>query len=120
MKSIFFQILKIVHAVLIFAELYCVTKDLIFHWLITTKFYFTLAACYLKVGSGSALAPMYLLRFLTSRLRINSYLGHSVLITGGKRKEIWQKYVLALKSAWMFAYMPLEKAKVQWGRVFTL
>lgn len=62
---------------------------------------------------------MYLLRFLTSRLGINSYLGHSVLVTGGKKKEIWQKYVLALKSAWMFAYMPLAKAKVSGAEVFT-
>lgn len=46
-------------------------------------------------------------------------MGHSVLITGGKKKEIWQKYVLALKSAWMFVYMPLAKAKVSGAEMFT-
>ena len=117
--NLFFQILKIIHAVLTFAELYCVTKDPNIWLAYNNKgLFFTLAACYLN------LAVALLLLHVSSEIS-EIQAGEQLLFgplcsyNGEKKKEIWQKYVLALKSAWMFVYTPLAKAKVSGAEIFT-
>lgn len=121
-KIYFFLIIKVIHAVLTFAELCCLNDPSISlaHY---NKGYFLILLHF-----SSRLTVAFLLFHVLSS---NSEIPAGEQFLSGphcsqnreKRKDIWQKYTVALvTSAWMFVYMQNDakqnngQSQSQWGR----
>lgn len=117
----FFLIIKVIYAVLTFAELCCINDPSISlaHY---NKGYFLVLLHF-----SSRLAVAFLLFYVSSNSEIpagEQFLsGPHCSQNREKREDIWQKYTVALvTSAWMFVYMQNDakqnngQSQSHWGR----